>query len=85
MKHAARFSKTLILGVMLALLGVAVGLIASLVLTRWMSSLLFGVQPTDLPTLAGVSFLLVSVAAVACWIPARRATKVEPVVALRYE
>ena len=72
-------------GVMLALLGVAAGLIASLALTRLMSSLLFDVQATDLPTLAGVSFLLVSVAAVACWIPARRAMRVEPMEALRYE
>ncbi len=72
-------------GLTLALLGTVVGLVGSLSLTRLMSTLLFGVTPTDPLTLAAIGTLLLCVAALACYIPARRAARVDPLVALRYE
>jgi putative ABC transport system permease protein len=72
-------------GLALSVLGVAVGILASLTGTRVLRGLLYGVAPTDPATFAAVALLLVAVALVACLIPARRAMKVEPVVALRHE
>jgi putative ABC transport system permease protein len=72
-------------GMALAVIGAAIGLIASLVFTRLMRSLLFEVAPTDWLTFVIASMVLLGVALLASYIPARRATKVDPLVALRYE
>jgi putative ABC transport system permease protein len=72
-------------GAKLAFLGIAIGVAAAVGLTRLMASLLFDVKPTDPATFAGVAILLALVALAACYIPARRATRIDPMVALRYE
>jgi putative ABC transport system permease protein len=72
-------------GMTLVIVGLALGVPAALLLTRLMASLLFQTTPHDPLTFAGVAILLVVVAAVACYVPARRATRVSPIVALRYE
>jgi putative ABC transport system permease protein len=72
-------------GMKLALLGVVIGLAGAFILTRFMATMLFGVAPTDAMTFGGISVLLIAVALLACYLPGRRATKVEPTISLRYE
>ena len=72
-------------GLKLAGVGVALGLAGAFALTRFLRGLLFGIDPTDPATLIAISSLLIAVASLACWLPARRAARVEPMEALRYE
>ncbi|MGH9480905.1 MAG: FtsX-like permease family protein [Terriglobales bacterium] len=72
-------------GMRLAVFGVAIGVAGALALSRLLSSLLFGVSATDALTMAGAIALLLAAAVAACIIPARRAMRVDPIVALRYE
>ena len=72
-------------GVGMAFVGVVLGIIASLALSRFLAGLLYGVTAVDPLTFIGISVLLLIVSVLACYVPARRATKVDPLVALRYE
>jgi putative ABC transport system permease protein len=72
-------------GMKLALIGVVLGLVGAFALTRLMATMLFGVEPTDAPTFAAISVMLITVTLLACYLPGRRATKVEPTISLRYE
>ena len=72
-------------GLRLAIAGVIIGVALSLAAGRFISALLFGVRPTDPLTFSAVAAALMATAMVAAWIPARRATRVDPMVALRYE
>ena len=72
-------------GTKLTFIGVAIGLAAAFGLSRFLSSLLYGVKPTDPLTFLGVTIMLVLVTLMACYIPARRAMRVDPLVALKYE
>lgn len=79
------FAMVLLQGARLAAIGLAIGLLAALAATRLLVSFLYGVKPTDPLTFAAVAALLAGVALLACYVPARRAMRVEPVIALRYE
>ena len=79
------FALVLAQGARLAVSGIAIGLLASFVLTRALSSELFGMSAMDPLTYVGVALLLLAVALLACYIPARRAMRVDPMVALRHE
>jgi putative ABC transport system permease protein len=72
-------------GLKVTLIGVGIGVVVAFVLTRFISSLLYGVKPADPVTFGAVSLILIAVALLASYLPARRATKVDPTVALRYE
>jgi putative ABC transport system permease protein len=72
-------------GLRMVVTGLVIGALAASLLTRLLSSLLFGVSTTDATTFTSVALLLTAVALLACYIPARRATRVDPLVALRYE
>jgi len=67
----------------LAAIGIAIGVGGAIALTRYMTTLLFGVKPIDVVTFAGVAFVLTLVVLVACLVPARRATKIDPLEALK--
>jgi putative ABC transport system permease protein len=72
-------------GAVLVGIGIVAGIAGALAMTQFLRSLLFEIKPTDPATFAGAGILLVTVAMVACYIPARRAMRVDPMVALRYE
>jgi putative ABC transport system permease protein len=72
-------------GMKLALIGVGFGLLIAFGVTRFMSTMLFGVEPTDATTFGAITAILIGVALLACYVPGRRATKVEPTISLRYE
>ena len=72
-------------GVVLTLAGLGIGLVLAMLATRLMTALLYGFRPDYAPVVAGVSVVLLAVAAVACLVPARRASRIDPMVALRHE
>jgi len=84
-RRAAVMRMVLGQGLRLALIGLLIGLAGSLAVARLIAGLLFGITPADPATLAATSLLILVVALLACYIPARRAARVDPMVALRYE
>ena len=84
-QHADILRIVLLQGAKMTAIGIAVGLAISYALTRLLHTLLFGVTPNDPLTIAAVAFLLAAVSLTACYIPARRASRLDPIQALRYE
>jgi ABC-type antimicrobial peptide transport system permease subunit len=72
-------------GMLLTVIGITAGLLGAFVLTRWISTLLFGISPTDAVTFLGISLLIAFVSLAACYVPARKSVKLDPMIALRYE
>ena len=72
-------------GLALALIGIAVGLLGAMSVTQLLTKLLYGIPPTDPITFAGSALLLLAVACLACWLPARRAARIDPMLALRHD
>lgn len=72
-------------GMALVVAGIAIGVVAAMLLTQFIKAFLFGIQPRDPSTIIGVSLVFAVIALLACWLPARRASKVDPLIALRYE
>ena len=72
-------------GIALGVAGIAIGLVAAIALTRLLQTLLFEISPTDVATFAGVAVILLTAAVVSCWLPARRAAKIDPLTALHCE
>jgi putative ABC transport system permease protein len=70
-------------GMLLAVIGIGIGVAGAVAVTRYMTTLLFGVKPVDAITFVGVAFILVAVVFIACFVPARRAAKIDPLEALR--
>jgi putative ABC transport system permease protein len=70
---------------LLAVIGIGIGIVGAVAVTRYLTTLLFGVKPIDVITFGGVALVLIAVALIACFLPARRAAKIDPLVALRYE
>jgi putative ABC transport system permease protein len=83
--QAAVFKLVVVQGLSLALIGIAIGLAASFGVTRFLQAMLFGVKPADPATFLVAALLWIAIVALACYVPARRAMKVDPMVALRYE
>ena len=72
-------------GLALTCAGLVIGLVLSAIAARWMTTLLYGFRPGSVPTVIAVSLILLAVAALACFVPARRASRIDPVIALRNE
>jgi ABC-type antimicrobial peptide transport system permease subunit len=72
-------------GLVLTVTGLVIGIVMAAIASRWLTTLLYGVRPEYVPTIAGVSLILIAVAALACFVPARRASRIDPMIALRQD